>query len=395
MNHLWRHSDFSNDDYSKFRCLGAGPFDAGHSRGVHVDGNSLGSNNSVRECNVKNLSEMQNWFRNDVFRLSGPEASAAMLFCTRTKHEIPSFPDDHSSSLKYIPFEDGVFREVVSKLRLHRAIAVVLKSGAPSWTRIPCKIEGQTARVYILRSQGSFSGRMALSITYFPEALAQPPFLPRGSKMFAVFLGCSPAEATKIAKELRESPAAAVSPFTLIKIFLEMERRNRLDQVDQAVNELEAVIQNFNVSVQDTWELSTADKSDQDPKQMIKRYLRVSHLKNGLVAWKTQMERMAEWAAEFRKMPSTRADIDPRVYIRRIIDDYDIRINDCETAMQGSSLTFEMETAHQARQDTDIAIRDGKAMKTMALVTTFFLPGTFFAVSVLPFGIDTYLLTTP
>lgn len=36
--------------------------------------------------------------------------------------------------------------------------------------------------------------------------------------------------------------------------------------------------------------------------------------------------------------------------------------------------------SYQSRHDTEIAIRDGKSMKVMALVTMFFLPGTFFAV---------------
>lgn len=223
--------------------------------------------------------------------------------------------------------------------------------------------------------------------------------------MFAYYLGCSKEYADSIYSELEASRASAFSPFTLLKRFLEKERHNRLNEVDRALSDFETIIENFGFEA-----TGDGENSSEEPKNMIRLYLRVCHLKNGLVAWKTQLEKMLKSCDKFRQMPGGSVDIDSEVYIQRLIEDYDIRINNCGTVMEGASLTFQMvrgsfrgaawlhclsmeglafgltnvcriqETSYQARNDTEIAIRDGKAMKTMAVVTTFFLPGTFFAV---------------
>ncbi|KUI67974.1 hypothetical protein VM1G_02931 [Cytospora mali] len=199
--------------------------------------------------------------------------------------------------------------------------------------------------------------------------------------MYAVFFGCSKEDAERmVLPELRASKDSIFSPFTMIKLFLEKEAKNRIREVDKAIHALQTVISNFEFQAK-TSGLGASKGKEQDPKQMITLYLNVGSLKNGLVEWRSQLSRMLECCDEFRAMPSAGNDIDPVVYIQRIIDDYDTRVLDCETVMEGASLTFQMETAFQAKQDTEIAINDGKAMKTMAVVTMLFLPGTFFAVS--------------
>lgn len=165
--------------------------------------------------------------------------------------------------------------------------------------------------------------------------------------MYAVFFGCSRDDAHgMIHQELEASRDSIFSPFTMIKLFLEKESRNRIKEVDKAVHDLQTVISNFEFQPPDTG--SRASKGmEQDPKYMINLFLNVGYLKNGLDEWRSQLERMLECCDEFRGMPSAENDIDPAVYIQRIIDDYDTRVRDCEVVMEGASLTFQMVRSSQ------------------------------------------------
>lgn len=163
--------------------------------------------------------------------------------------------------------------------------------------------------------------------------------------MYAVFFGCSRTDADNMYLELKASKDSIFSPFTMIKLFLEKEAKNRIREVEKAIHDLQTVISNFEFQPQASkFGVSKGKKQDpkKDPKQMITLYLNVGSLKNGLREWRTQLERMLECCDEFRVMASANDDIDPTVYIQRIIDDYDTRVFDCETVMEGASLTFQM-----------------------------------------------------
>lgn len=189
----------------------------------------------------------------------------------------------------------------------------------------------KSIKVYILRSQGTLSNRMALSITYLPADPSQN----RGSKTFALFLGCPAENAEHAFKELESSSKTVFSPFTLMKIFLEKERANRLNEIDNSLVRLQNMTERF-VS------MDSDDTYPHSPKQMIKLYHNIYHLKNGLVAWKTQVERMLLSCDEFRSMPGGEVDIDPEVYLQRLIDDYETRIHDCEALLEGGSFAFQI-----------------------------------------------------
>lgn len=167
--------------------------------------------------------------------------------------------------------------------------------------------------------------------------------------MYAVFFGCSKADAEGIYLELKASKGSVFSPFTMIKLFLEKEARNRIREVEKAIHKLQTVISNFEFQPPQASRIEASEgrkkkKKDlkEDPKQMVDLYLTVGSLKNGLREWRTQLDRMLQCCDEFRLMASDENDIDPTVYIQRIIDDYDTRVFDCETVMEGASLTFQM-----------------------------------------------------
>lgn len=172
---------------------------------------------------------------------------------------------------------------------------------------------------------------MALSITYLPADPSQK----RGSKIFALFLGCPAENAQQTFEELESSPKAVFSPFTLMKVFLEKERANRLNEVDNSLVTLQNMTEQF-VS------MDSEATYPHSPKQMIKLYHDIYHLKNGLVAWKAQVERMLPSCDDFRRMPGGDVDIDPEVYLQRLIDEYETRIHDCEALLEGGSFAFQI-----------------------------------------------------
>lgn len=283
-----------------------------------------------------------------------------------------------------------------------------MQRGSPVIRRIPAVFKGHRAKVYVLRIEHTLSHHTALAVTHIPGGPVRPqgqgtdaargPARPRGAKTYAMLLGCSPADEAEMADRLRLQSRTIVSPFTIIKLFLELERDRRFDIVDRKIRSFETIIENYGREQQqqqqrcDVWALrSTGDL--EDLRRMIGLYLEVCHLKNGLAAWRAQLDAFVKFAGDFGTRPHApeedegNGDVDPAEYLHALVEEYDIKFNKCDMVLQGATLMFQLETAHisrldakLARLDTKIALRDGKHMKAIALLTMFFLPGTFVAV---------------
>jgi hypothetical protein len=320
----------------------------------------------------------------------GETASTALVLCPRAP--VPSFVrnkevTDHPGILFFLPFSRATFREIVKNMRLHRALPVLLDNGAPAISRIPSDCDGLKSVVYILRVEHTMSHHTALTVTHIPGVAGQGQG-PRADQTFALMLGCSPADIATAERKLASSRTSARSPFTLIKTFLELERKHRFEEVDAKITRFQDTVQNYprlpiGTGVHDSSSQASGGNA-QDPENLIGLYLEVCHLKNNLSAWKVQVEGFVRHAGDFPAELET--DIDPREYLERLAALYAIKINKCDLVLQCTSLTFQMETAHLARLDsrlarldTKIALRDGKQMKAIALLTMVFLPATFVA----------------
>ena len=158
-----------------------------------------------------------------------------------------------------------------------------------------------------------------------------------------MFLGCTPDDRTLIASKLGDAKQSIFSPFTVIKVFLELERWRRFLEVDEKVTLFQNTVQNYgHLPLEADGDEGSYIANAQDPKNLIGLYLRVCHLKNGLVAWRAQLARLAEFADEFKAMVVSDSEIDPQDYLQRLIDEYDMKINKCDLVLQGTSLTFQM-----------------------------------------------------
>jgi hypothetical protein len=236
--------------------------------------------------------------------------------------------------------------------------------------------------VYILRVEHTMPHHTALTVTHIPGTTAG-----RNSKVYAVMLGCSSEDIATVEDKFSSSRHSAASPFSIIKIFLELERQHRFWEVDSKITRFSNLIHNYGrfplgtTNVSETSHVGYTNHA-QDPENLIGLYIDVCHLKHNLEAWKVQITDFKQFVNDF----PDKADIDPAEYLQRLATLYEHKINKCDLVLQGTSLTFQMETAHLsridarlARLDTEIALRDGKQMKAIALLTMFFLPATFVA----------------
>ncbi|KAM6505108.1 hypothetical protein FSOLCH5_015028 [Fusarium solani] len=127
----------------------------------------------------------------------------------------------------------------------------------------------------------------------------------------------------------------------------------------------------------------------------------MSYLQNGLQNWQRQMQRMVihlEQSCNTMVPDTNRYDIKaqrnlekltvPGIRIQKrleeLIDEYDEHIRDCATVTEGLKLAMSMDTrktnqeiAHSSLQVSRLAQKDGSLMKSIAIVTMFFLPATF------------------
>ncbi|KAH8896290.1 hypothetical protein GQ53DRAFT_852380 [Thozetella sp. PMI_491] len=139
-------------------------------------------------------------------------------------------------------------------------------------------------------------------------------------------------------------------------------------------------------------------------------WIQASELRTGLRSWKIELEKMLSHANELEKTHFTKADTDSeglqamkhqvclagimiKEKLEELIGEYREKIDECGTILDGMTLATHLEWNKIARKDAitnihiaqtscetaEATMKDGKQMKTVALVTMLFLPTTFTA----------------
>ncbi|KAK4180447.1 hypothetical protein QBC36DRAFT_307221 [Triangularia setosa] len=224
-----------------------------------------------------------------------------------------------------------------------------LDRGVPVISRIPAKFQGIECRVYVLRVQHTLNHHAALAVTH-----VRGDNDGRESKAYTVVFGCSGGDALEYRQRLARFPKTISSPITIIKVFLQFERDRRFQEVEKRI--IEGCLRQ---------EDGSCGRGSED---FVSLYLDVTHLNNNLPTWLVQLERFIKSSATDFKVPhGEENDIDAETFLRTMADEYQIKINKCDMVLQGASLAFQM-----------YRFGDGEQMKAVALLTMFFLPGTFF-----------------
>lgn len=268
---------------------------------------------------------------------------------------------------------------------------------------------------------------LALTATHFPHRRLT----------YAVLFGCPlSVEAEVISRLSRVRSPEAAHPLVLAGIFAELERSRHVATIEAMIDKLENQIFELDISKAHHAE-QEEDEEEKARKQLEKRddYLDTAYLRNGLTSWRNQLVKIRTKAEELeaahygpnfstsqslsrastqvhedisRQDKDTRKDdsetkrvsgrtgeawaSDARMRrvgrkitgrLQAIIDEYDDKIRDCSMRLDGMEMATQWA---QGETNVEIALatgRDSKHMRSIAIVTMVFLPGTFFAVSTL------------
>ncbi|OHE91936.1 hypothetical protein CORC01_12786 [Colletotrichum orchidophilum] len=188
-------------------------------------------------------------------------------------------------------------------------------------------------------------------------------------------------------------------------IFAELERDRMVKVVEKTVDDIEGAI--FELGTRNPVEGDTLEEEDKIDMRHSRRtaWLNTTYLRNSLRVWKCQLRKMNDHIAEsmnFVESPLNICESEklsgeaPRVQsdygmdttskmitdrLRILIEEFEDRIQDCTMSVEGMTIATQW-----AQGDTNVDIatatgRDSRQMRSIALVTMIFLPGTFFAVS--------------
>jgi len=176
----------------------------------------------------------------------------------------------------------------------------------------------------------------ALTITHFPKTNDV------GSKTYALALGFSAKKIERIRLDLCDSGQRLFSPFTLMKIFLEVEKKERFGAVDTNVTNIRNLIAGYGkIPVGYAPPNSNTSSDKDDPHKLLWLYHEVSHLKNALAAWKAELLEMTEFVEDWAVAAQDSQEIHPNDYLSRLIRDYDARMGKCDVVLLNISLAFQ------------------------------------------------------
>ncbi|KAK3681147.1 hypothetical protein B0T22DRAFT_474069 [Podospora appendiculata] len=405
MDLLWRGSNFTDEQSKYFRynqdlpaqnlpvANGHGPnqprtrpettVTAAHFAPTARDEAYTATQHSVK---IDSIAQWDDWLDNKV-PLSDAEGSPSttILFFPRFRSQVePSLRD--IGILKRLPIPRPVFEKVVAKLHIHQAFQLIIIRGQP----IICRLElSGDCTTYLLRSNSALKRDLALSLTYFKNK----------QRTYAAFFGCEQQDVDWVQTRLAFTGKTVLAPLTLISAFLELEKMQRFDEVGEYDQEIVEMVENFS---DETYKSQAyAWVNEDDPKDLVRISRKVTYMKNDMEKWRSEIAGLKSNAADFPKELEIRgADspagsfpaakiplLDADNYLGRLVSEYEDKIRKCDAMLATVSLAFQMETAGNARKEAD-------KMKTVALLTMFFLPATFVS-TLLAMGIFQWRPSSP
>ncbi|KAI0182696.1 hypothetical protein EV127DRAFT_448982 [Xylaria flabelliformis] len=341
--------------------------------------------------------------------------------------------NEKKHELRTVPFSRNTFEMITKAFYVHSSISrAISRADMPVFSHTGAVMEDEDglkheASIFNCRTSNAWPMDLALTITYFP----------RCNLKFAVIFGCDLSVEEEILNRLLLARNDASHPMLLPGILAETERKRHVQIVDDIVDEVEARI--FQLEIKPDAEYGIP-KSHMDKLHKEKRsaWLNISYIRNCLVSWRKQLENIElqvdkidrsfvaepEWSDETVTSIShtpeghpplnedrSPAELDQVVQVvptclntdisascreqfgnkylttgykiksrtRAIIEEYDDKIRDCSMRIDGMAMATQW-----AQGDTNLEIakatsRDSKHMRSIALVTMVFLPGTFFA----------------
>lgn len=184
---------------------------------------------------------------------------------------------------------------------------------------------------------------------------------------------------------LEFSGAATLHPFTLINIFLEIEKKLRFDTITTYGIKMQQLVENVAVSG--------------DNLALVRICQRVTHLRDQLDLWRGEVVGLREGVEEGEfatKEEGGRRLLDAGEYLDRLVRGYEAGGRVCGGILQTAGFAFQVVSAPlrggeegglvltRRQEATAMAREDTRTMKAIAVLTMLFLPATFVCVSFSP-----------
>ncbi|ORY58784.1 uncharacterized protein BCR38DRAFT_69850 [Pseudomassariella vexata] len=345
------------------------------------------------------------------------------------KGPVPSQNGRRSAST--MPFSMETFKLISRRFFMHGSIArVVNRSDVPIFSRAELHMgspEGPAypAYVYNCRSSNAWERDLALSVTHFP----------RSRLTYAVMFGCPASVEQNVIDRLLVSMAEASHPLLLPGIFAELERNRHMEIVESTMDSIEESIFRLDNRKPTENQMQDPELETRNCKER-SAWLDTTYLRNGLQSWRKQLEKMLEhveelkdqsysrpelgvtwkllnklnmdetsaeqtkgiensgiaqfWEKEECYKQCTRVSMKIKDRLKCIIDEYEEKIRECTMRVDGVAMATQWSHGETNVEIALAAGRDSRHMRSIAVVTMVFLPGTFFA-SVFSMGFFNWL----
>ncbi|KAI3336225.1 hypothetical protein F4824DRAFT_462584 [Ustulina deusta] len=298
---------------------------------------------------------------------------------------------------RVLPFSQDLFSRIAKAFYTHRSISPAInRADVPLFSHeevfVQDGLHPVKARIYNCRSTNAWGSDLAMSVTHFPHCRLS----------FGIIFGCTDSQKKYIRQRLDLSVQQSAHPLLLPGIFVEIERQRHHVIFESGITKLESMIPESDMQTLLSHQQSGEYSNGQDKRTV---YLDMLHLKHNLITWSQQLKKMLEHALSLNTEylgaqhqadsvvngleisrdlsldQETMARMNARI-IRRvdtILEDYSDKIRECQTRFDSLTMTtqlFQGETSVVLALGTS---QDSRHMRTIALVTMLFLPGTFFA----------------
>ncbi|KAK0746654.1 hypothetical protein B0T18DRAFT_412099 [Schizothecium vesticola] len=310
--------------------------------------------------------------------------------------------------LRKMPFTVKTFQYVMKRMSMHSWVARVIgRAHAPFFEKATTEMPlypgscstGETERaiVYNCRTSNARPNDLAVAVTHFPTRRLT----------FAVVFGCSREQEKTVISRLEKAGGDVAHPMLLPGIVAELERKRQFDAVDDMTDELERRILELDFETVTTRNQHGTTQGERS-RHKTKAWRDMSFLRTGLQGQKTLLTRMRKHVDEFplvakyqsetsyRDAETVRSELETKLLdldgdcikkagtrmkdrLLELMDEYDEKIRDCLMRVEGMEMATQWSHGEKSLALATATSQDSSQMRSIALVTMVFLPGTFFA----------------
>ncbi|KAI0892815.1 hypothetical protein F4806DRAFT_224156 [Annulohypoxylon nitens] len=336
----------------------------------------LESNPTLIKDELEDKQEWDDW----LFELDTPNTTITgsqlhIVLCSRA----PPVFDGTDAPAWYVSVTRDTWERLTRKLHIHREIRRPISRGVDYFTsHYETGKEGEPKIYFIARMSSSLPGDLALSLTYVPSK----------DTTFAVVYGCHKDQIDDIEKRIEGAGDKIKYPLLLVGLLVELERERTLAEAEKLVDAFTLRSDYFD---SESTEIA-ADISNEQTQKYVSLCFKARFLMDHIKAVEHQLSKLVVDLDKFNKNKNTRrfnrSGKLMKKRVKDIIDEYNVKINECQMIIEETSLATQTAYNQIAKMDsevnkemtrtnTDIARetkQEGTQMRSIALLTMIYLP---------------------